>query len=92
MSPEKRGTATSANGRPRRSTRPRATLDVRAVSRATVSLLIDPARGDESAIGRSECGGPKTWKTTVRASARNASPTTKLSSANGSLRSVRAYE
>ena len=57
-----------------------------------MSLLINPARGDESAIGRSECGGPKTWKTTVRASARNASPTTKLSSANGSLRSVRAYE
>ena len=57
MSPEKRGTATSANGRPRRSTRPRATLDVRAVSRATVSLLIDPARGDESATAGASAGG-----------------------------------
>ena len=58
-----------------------------------MSSLIEPARGDESASGRSESGeGPKTWKTTMRASARKASPTTKPSSANGSLRSVRAYE
>ena len=88
-SPEKSGTATSPNGRPRRSTRPRDTWDVRAVSSATVSLLIDPARDDESASGRSETGfGPKTWYTTTRASERNDSPMTNRSNASGSLKSV----
>ena len=39
-----------------------------------MSVLIEPARGAESASVRSESGqGPKTWKTTTRASARKAS-------------------
>ena len=59
------------------------------MSSATVSLLIDPARDDESASGRSETGfGPKTWYTTTRASERNDSPITNRSIASGSLKSV----
>ncbi len=89
--PETSGTATSANGRPRRLTRPRAMRGCCAASSATVSSLILPAVAAESASVRSDIGsGPKTWKTTTRAFDSNDAVSAKLSIASGSLKSPRA--
>ena len=60
--PETSGTATSAYGLSRRSTRPRAMRESWADWRPTESSLMEPALAAESASARIDRGsGPKTW-------------------------------